>query len=191
MPSTLLSLATRSAEKRKCVVQRLCRLDGPGAWSANASTMNAPDLKKIVDWRIDGARSAVSPPVMVAEICERLMLAGLPLWRVGIFVHTLHPDVLGRNFIWRPGAEVAVGSADFGLLDLPEFINSPLAIVFGEAREVRCRLDDPESKRFPLFDDMRAEGVTDYIALPLLATGALLTHRAGPPSIRADSATNN
>jgi hypothetical protein len=91
---------------------------------------------------------------MVAEICERLMLAGLPLWRVGIFVHTLHPDILGRNFIWRPGAEVAVGSADFGLLDSPEFIKSPLAIVFGEAREVRCRLDDPESKRFSFFDDM-------------------------------------
>jgi adenylate cyclase len=132
--------------------------------------MHAPDLKKIADWLIDGARSAVSPPLMVAEICERLVLAGLPLWRVGIFVHTLHPDILGRNFIWRPGAEVAVGSADFGLLDSPEFINSPLAIVFGEAREVRCRLDDPESKRFPFFDDMRAEGVTDYIALPLLAT---------------------
>jgi adenylate cyclase len=29
-------------------------------------------------------------------------------------------------------------------------------------------LDDPESKRFPLLDDLRAEGVTDYIALPLL-----------------------
>jgi adenylate cyclase len=124
--------------------------------------MNAPDLKKIADWLIDGARSAVSPPLMVAEICERLMLAGLPLWRVGIFVHTLHPDILGRNFIWRPGAEVAVGSADFGLLDSPEFIKSPLAIVFGEAREVRCRLDDPESKRFPFFDDMRAEGGSLY-----------------------------
>ncbi len=33
---------------------------------------------------------------------------------------------------------------------------------------MRYRLDDPESKRFPFFDDMREEGVTDYIALPLL-----------------------
>jgi len=28
-------------------------------------------------------------------------------------------------------------------------------------------MDDPESRRFPFFDDMRAEGVTGYIALPL------------------------
>ena len=40
----------------------------------------------------------------------------------------------------------------------------------GEAREVRFRLDDPASKRFPFFDDMRLEGVTDYIALPLRFT---------------------
>jgi adenylate cyclase len=104
---------------------------------------------------------------MMAETCERLVQAGLPLWRVGIFVRTLHPDIIGRNFIWRPGADVAVGVADFHLPDSPEFRNSPLAIVFGEGREVRCRLDDPQSGRFPFFDDMRAEGVTDYIALPL------------------------
>jgi adenylate cyclase len=132
--------------------------------------MNAQELKQISDWLIDGARSAASPQQMVEQFCERLVRAGLPLWRVGLFVRTLHPDILGVNFIWKPGAEVAVGTRDFGLLDSPEFINSPLAIVFGERREVRHRIDDPESKRFPFLDDMRAEGVTDYIALPLLTT---------------------
>ena len=132
--------------------------------------MNATELRNISDWLIGGARSASSPQQMVAEFCERLVRAGLPLWRVGLFVRTLHPDILGVNFIWKPGAEVVMGTADFGLLDSPEFINSPLAIVFGERREVRHRIDDPESRRFPFLDDMRAEGVTDYIALPLLAT---------------------
>ena len=132
--------------------------------------MNATELRNISDWLIDGARSASRPEQMVAEFCERLVRAGLPLWRVGLFVRTLHPDILGVNFIWKPGAEVVMGTADFGLLDSPEFINSPLAIVFGERREVRHRIDDPESKRFPFLDDMRAEGVTDYVALPLLAT---------------------
>ena len=35
---------------------------------------------------------------------------------------------------------------------------------------MRARVDDPESNRFPIIEDMRAEGVTDYIALPLLFT---------------------
>src|SRR3984957_19564100 len=132
--------------------------------------MNAADLKKISDWLIDGARSAANPPLMVAEICERLVAAGLPIWRFGLFVRTLHPDILGVNFIWKPGAEVTYGTADFDLLDSPEYKRSPLAIVFGEGREVRHRIDDPESRRFPFLDDMRAEGVTDYIALPLFST---------------------
>ena len=129
--------------------------------------MSAGDVREIIDWLIDGARSAASPPLMMAEMCERLVQAGLPLWRVGLFVRTLHPDIIGRNFIWRPGAEVTVGSVDIDVLDAPEFINSPLAIVFREGREVRYRLGDPDAGCFPFFDDMRSEGVTDYIALPL------------------------
>ena len=130
--------------------------------------MNAADLQKLIDWLIDGARSTPGSPQMMAETCGRLVKAGLPLWRVGVFVRTLHPDIIGRNFIWKPGEEVAVGSASYDMLDSPEYQRSPLAIVFGEGREVRHRIDDPESKRFPFLDDMRAEGVTDYIALPIL-----------------------
>jgi adenylate cyclase len=127
--------------------------------------MNAPELQKLTDWLIDGGRTGSH---LMSETCERLVQAGLPLWRVGVFVRTLHPDIFGRNFIWRPGAEVVVGSVDFDIQNSPEFMHSPLAIVFGEGREVRHRIDDPEGGRFPVFDDMRAEGVTDYIALPIL-----------------------
>jgi adenylate cyclase len=132
--------------------------------------MNASELQKLADWLIDGARSAASPSRMMAESCERLVRAGLPLWRVGVFVRTLHPDIFGRNFIWRPGAEVEVGTADFGVLDSAEFQHSPLIIVFQQGIEVRARVDDPQSKRFPVIEDLRTEGVTDYIALPLIFT---------------------
>jgi adenylate cyclase len=129
--------------------------------------MNATDLQKLNEWLVDGARSAPSPTRMMAETCERLVAAGLPLWRVGVFVRTLHPDIIGRNFVWKPGTEVVVGSANYDMLDSPEFLNSPLAIVFGKGREVRALIDGPDGHRFPFLDDMRAEGVTDYIALPL------------------------
>jgi adenylate cyclase len=132
--------------------------------------MNIPELQKLTDWLIDGARSAADPTRMMAETCEGLVAAGLPLWRVGVFVRTLHPDIYGRNFIWRPGAEVEVGTVDFNILETPEFQASPLVIVFTQGIEVRARVGDPDSRRFPVIEDMRAEGVTDYIALPLLFT---------------------
>ena len=114
--------------------------------------MNASELHEITDWLIDGARSVVNSPRLLAEVCERLVEAGLPLWRVGIFVRTLHPDIFGRNFIWKPGAEVEFGTVDFKILDSPDFHSSPLKIVFQEGREVRVRADAPASKRFPIVD---------------------------------------
>jgi adenylate cyclase len=129
--------------------------------------MNASDLEKLADWLIDGARSAQTPVGLLKETCERLVAAGLPLWRVGAFVRTLHPDALGRSFIWRQGAEVVVNTAAFDFPETLTFTQSPLALLYGSGQEVRYRLDDPESRRFPFLDDMRAEGVTDYIALPL------------------------
>src|SRR5438105_13633859 len=106
--------------------------------------MTGLDLQKIPDWLIDGARSATRPAQMMAETCERMVQAGLPLWRVGVFIRTLHPDIFGRSFVWRPGAEVEISTVDFKILDSPDFISSPLAIVFIRGNEVRGRLGDPK-----------------------------------------------
>jgi adenylate cyclase len=130
--------------------------------------MDTRALEKLTQWLIDGARSAPSPPVMMAQTCERLVAAGLPLSRVGIFVRTLHPDIVGRNFVWRLGSEVVVGSANYEMRDSEQFRASPLAIIFAEGCEIRARLDGPDGNRFPIFAELREEGITDYIALPLL-----------------------
>jgi adenylate cyclase len=129
--------------------------------------MNTAELQNLTDWLIDGARSAMDPSRMMSETCERMVAAGLPLWRVGVFVRTLHPDIYGRNFVWKPGAEVEIGSVDFKILESPDFISSPLIIVFQQGLEVRARTSDPSSNRFPIVEELRADGVTDYIALPL------------------------
>src|SRR6266478_6636643 len=147
--------------------KHLLRLDVSRTCAANVP-MNISDLQKLTDWLIDGARSAANSPRMMAETCERMVQAGLPLWRVGVFIQTLHPDIFGRNFIWRPGEDVEIGTVDFGVVASPGFINSPLAIVFTEGKEVRGHLDELQNGRFPIFADLHAEGVTDSIALQLL-----------------------
>lgn len=132
--------------------------------------MNASELRAINEWMIDGARSAPTPKQMMAECCERAVRAGLPLWRVGVFVRTLHPEIFGRNFIWKQGAEVEVGTVDHDIQNTPYFTASPLSAVFKQGLEVRARLDDPASARFPIVEDLRAEGITEYVALPLVYT---------------------
>ena len=149
--------------------------------------MNATDLQKITDWLIDGAGSAPNPPGRVlAETCEHLVRAGLPLWRVGVFVRTLHPDIFGRSFVWRHGAEVVMTSANFDVRDSDEFRSSPLSVLYSTEKEVRRRLSDSAAiDNSPFLADMRQEGVTDYIAFPLRFTDGSIhsatwaTKRAG------------
>jgi adenylate cyclase len=132
--------------------------------------MNASELQKVTDWLIDGARSASSPPAMMAEACERLVDAGLPLWRVGVFVRTLHPDIFGVSFVWRRGGEVVVTSADFDVMDSDEYRSSPLSVLYSTEQEVRRRLSDSTGDNSPFLADIRQEGVTDYIAIPVRFT---------------------
>ena len=134
--------------------------------------MNATDLQKITDWLIEGAGSAPNPPGRVlAETCEHMVRAGLPLWRVGVFVRTLHPDIFGRSFVWRHGAEVVMTSANFDVRDSDEFRSSPLSVLYSTEKEVRRRLSDSAAiDNSPFLADMRQEGVTDYIAFPLRFT---------------------
>ena len=119
--------------------------------AANAAGHERTELQKLTDWLIDGARSAGNPAEMMAETCERLVQAGLPLWRVGVFVRTLHPDIYGRNFVWRPGAEVEVGTVDFKILECAGISGEPAGHrASGRAEEVRGRLYDPAER--PLSD---------------------------------------
>jgi adenylate cyclase len=128
--------------------------------------MLAAEIRKITDRLIEGAGATAPPAVMIKDLCDALVLAGLPLWRVGVFVQTLHPDIFGRNFIWQEGAaEVVTSTVDFDIVNSEAFNASALKVVFQEGREVRCQIDGPV--QFPFLDELRAEGATDYIATPL------------------------
>jgi adenylate cyclase len=137
----------------------------------NSDAMPSHELKAVVDWLIDGARSAPLPQQVLAQLSDRLVACGIPLWRVAVFVRTLHPQVMGRRFIWRPGAEIEMSEAPFGVLETAEFLNSPVARVYETGRPVRRKLADPDGGAdFPVLADLRAEGVTDYLASPLVFT---------------------
>jgi adenylate cyclase len=129
------------------------------------------EIKAAIDWLIDGARSAPLPHQVLAQLCERLVAGGIPLWRVAVFVRTLHPNVMGRRFVWRPGAEVEAREAPYELLESSDFLDSTIARVYLTEEPIRRRLADPDCPLdFPILAELRAEGVTDYLASPLVFT---------------------
>ena len=133
--------------------------------------MISREIKEVADWLVDGARSAPQPDQVLAELSERLVACGIPLWRVAVFVRTLHPQVMGRRFIWRPGTGVEVSEAPFGLLERADFLENPIAYVYATGQALRRKLADPDcAVDFPVLSELRAEGITDYLALPLVFT---------------------
>jgi adenylate cyclase len=122
----------------------------------------------IVEWLVDGARSAPTPDMVLTQLCERTVAAGIPVWRAAVFVRTLHPQIMGRRIEWREDAGTAIGEASFAVFDSASFQGSPVAQVYREARALRIRLDNPATGEYPQLDALRAEGATDYLALPFL-----------------------
>lgn len=129
--------------------------------------MQLSSATPIREWLIDGARSAVLPQDVLTGLCTRLLTAGFPIWRAVIFVRTLHPEFVGRRFVWQQGKDTVVDEATFALLDREVFRASPMAQI-RSADLVRRRLADPDCPLdYPVLEELRREGVTDYVITPL------------------------
>jgi adenylate cyclase len=128
----------------------------------------AARLGAVIAWLVDGARTARRPEDVLAELCDRLLACGLPLYRVAVFVTTLHPNVMGRRFLWRRGEGVLVTEADYGITATDTYRRSPVPVVFERALTIRRRLADPDCPNdYEILAEMRTEGVTDYLIQPL------------------------
>jgi adenylate cyclase len=123
-------------------------------------------IDAIVDWLVAGAHSAATPAAVLGEMCERVVACGIPVWRAAAFIRTLHPQIMGRRLEWREGAGLMVGEASFEVFDSTSFRGSPIAQVYREGRVLRTRLDNPATGEYPQLDNLRAEGATDYLAVP-------------------------
>jgi adenylate cyclase len=135
----------------------------------------ADPISDIVNWLMDGARSAQQGDQVLKKLCDDLLACGIPLWRVAVFVRTLHPDVFGRSFVWRPGADVVVSQAPHTITTRDDYLRSPVLAVYETGKPVRHLLTGPPGPdEIPFLADLRAEGVTDYVAIPLVFTDGSL-----------------
>jgi len=147
----------------------------------------ALNIQPVVDWLIEGARPSRLPRDVLLDTCRRTVAAGLPIYRVGVFVRTLHPNLLGRAFIWQADkGAVEMTEAAHDLLESEAFLKSPIRVVFSEHVEVRRRLADAACPMdFPILEDLRREGATDFVAAPLrfvngeVHAASFATRRAG------------
>jgi adenylate cyclase len=121
----------------------------------------------VVSW-LNSARRFGGPRRVLAELCQRLSDAGVTIHRAAVFVRTLHPSVMGRRFSWKAGEGVTVAQAPFEILQSDEFKRNPIGRLYQAPENIRRRLCDPECPNdYKVLDELRAEGATDYLIMPL------------------------
>ncbi|HUZ33966.1 MAG TPA: adenylate/guanylate cyclase domain-containing protein [Xanthobacteraceae bacterium] len=129
------------------------------------------DIKTVVDWLAGGAVSGPNSEDVLAQLCERLVECGVPLWRAAVFVTTLHPDVMGRRFLWQADSGVTTSNALFAILETDDYRQSPFATVYATRVPLRRHLAESNCPLdFAVLKDLKAEGATDYAAFPLIFT---------------------
>lgn len=138
-----------------------------------ARDKNATLSDGVVDWLINGTRDERFIDKIFAEMCIRLQQAGIPLARSTVHVLIQHPQWLGARFMWAEGMrEAEIARVDYDVRERSEYIGSPANEMFDGATEVRENLEqDPAlGRKHALYREMRAQGLTDYVAWPLYHT---------------------
>jgi adenylate cyclase len=121
----------------------------------------------VARWFVTEAYRITDTAELVAAAGEQLVLAGIPLYRLAYFQITLHPEFAGKGYVWRRGRGVEVGIRHHSDNQDAEYRDNPLPVVFEQQKTVRVRIQQVEPQA-PLLKELKTEGATDYVALPLI-----------------------
>jgi len=89
---------------------------------------------------------------------------------------TLHPQLVGWSVFWSRQNGVRRDSIQYGVRDSDAYVGSPIQQVQEHKQTVRIRVGaQPAEGEHGLVHDLRAEGITDYVALPMIS-GAGTVH---------------
>ena len=124
----------------------------------------------LVDWLLRAAPFCPTPEDLTQELATRFLEVGIAVSRLSIMVWSLHPQTAGYGYVWSKAKnEVSTFEASYENLLLPGYQNSPLKHVADGLGGVRVQLLEKEREfSFPIFDELVAEGATDYVAMPLI-----------------------
>src|SRR4051812_22431886 len=132
--------------------------------------MDAAQLAELRAWIIEAGLAGESEMALVSGLCARLTGAGMPLAVARVFVDTLHPVHEGRMFRWERQESKAQQSEygrQHGTDDAGDrWKRSPFYHMLQTGQSLlRRRLTAATEQEFSVFPELRADGITDYVAM--------------------------
>lgn len=127
-------------------------------------------VNPLADWILSVGWDEPSLPALIRDLCGHMRELGLPLCRLRLNVRTLHPQFLGTTYTWVCGSpEITEFNATYAIVNEERYLSSPFRAIFEDGvGGVRRRLDVPGlALDYPVLEELRAEGATDYVAMPI------------------------
>ena len=123
----------------------------------------------VFEWIENFGRYADSIPTLIGEVGRRFQDCGLSVSRLSIVIRTLHPQIAAAGFAWNgETGEMSEFRGDHQSQSSEAYQRSPVRVVFEGSPGLRRRLADPDCPRdFPILEELAADGVTDYVILPI------------------------
>ncbi|MBT3558870.1 MAG: DUF427 domain-containing protein [Rhodospirillales bacterium] len=123
----------------------------------------------LVQWVISEAWDAPTSRELTARLTRQLNEMGMAISRVNIVIQTLHPLIVATSYRWKQGEEgVTRLDAPYALREETGYNASPFIPIFRGMGGIRRWIgSDDENDDFPVLADLRATGVTDYVAMPM------------------------
>jgi len=131
--------------------------------------MRDSDIEAIASWLVGRGLAGAPETELLHGLCERCCGVGLPLTRGLALIDTLHPIHEGRAFRWRNDGVEENAVVEYGRTDAGEAAENWRKSAFYHllttgADELHCRIAE-EEPGFAQFDELKAEGQSDYLAL--------------------------
>jgi adenylate cyclase len=137
--------------------------DGPGDgfWPERTT--------RVLDWLVNDTRGERFLDNIFRDCCVKLRAEGIPIARAAMHLRLQHPQWFGSRVLWRPDLkEAELHPIEFGITDTERYHNSPVSALQAGSAQVRKRLEEaPSDQDFPIYEELRREGLTDYVAWPL------------------------
>ena len=126
-----------------------------------------PDLLAgLADETISRGLEGLEVEEQLSAFAERIVAAGFPMKRVSMGMATLHPQFGALTYLWRPGAGRAENAPQQRAILLSDaFQRSPIKHLLETGGDrFHQRLDGGNPLPFPVLEEIRDEGMTDYAA---------------------------
>lgn len=124
---------------------------------------------ELIQWLVGDARQLNDGIALVEQLGQRLLDAGVPLWRVRVAQRFANPLITAWGVIWRsddtPTRDYVVPNE---WMETDIWIGSPFEYVTDHRKPLRRRIENLHAQNdHRVFHELLAEGGTDFYAMPL------------------------